>query len=332
MIHSLVIAGLLAGVAGPVCAMQESTQYSIPAKALLARSSMGFSESNSIIRSFYNGCNNTGSAIARSSYSIAESIKSMASVAGKGVSYSAKGLKYSLIDHPVITGTTLAGITGFYLYTCRKNARDFTPEITDAKQETAALDVTSRSPDTQRSLYRHWNLKPGSASKIAHNWQIAYTDLKRDFAPYEDKQTFITNTIRKIDGEKNELKKLYGKIDKCFAAGTLLPRMRGYSQICDNPVLVLVNNYLKEQNKNHFYELSQLEVAYLEKEIQKMISFSVFSLLSFKPWKTFNWHRLYAIPYEADAIEQYWKLYQMMSHLDALQYCLREALKDNNLH
>ena len=251
---------------------------------------------------------------------------------GKGIlSTLGSGLWYS-ITHPKLSLAVTAGLGGLYLYACRANGKNWTKEINAAKEETLFFDATSAAVTTERNPYRYWHLRPGSASEIAGNWQLYYQDLKRDYfsREYSNEEQFIDNAMRSMDNEKTLLKRLMAGIDKCLAECNLLPRTNVYHPIFNNPVCRIVKRYLKDNNCEHFYLLTKDHVRILDKKIKLVSDFFIPSLLNYRSWKNFNWHRHYALPHEADAIEQYWKLYQMIAHLDAMQYCLKQARNEIN--
>jgi hypothetical protein len=184
----------------------------------------------------------------------------------------ARGLGNSLwfsATHPGLTAAVLGSLGAYYLYNCRITGRNWTPEISANQNEIDAFDATYTDVSTDRVPFRYWRLKPGSSSELAANWQGTYGNLRRDFPSNKDKNEFVRYTLRKIDDEKIDLKKLQAKLDQCFSQNHLLPRIsKKYKPVFDNPVRSLINNYMKEQNCELFHQLSKEQIAYLNKKIE----------------------------------------------------------------
>ncbi len=243
-----------------------------------------------------------------------------------------------------LAGATLAlGVSAYYLYKCRKIDMALDEQwneiISNAEAETKALDETHHDVAAGKNKFRYWGLKFGSACEIFRGWKRYYSDMRILFPVYGNKAHFVKVTKDIIEEEKTLLKSLYRGLNKYFSENTLLPRMSRYSEVFDNPVRSLTKHYetttiCPETGKacESLYGLPIEEFKKLNEQLERLSSFSMRSLLSTKPWKTFNWHRLWALPHEADAIKQYWKLYQMIAHLSALQFCLDQALGDNSLN
>jgi hypothetical protein len=322
LLNSLIFAGLAFGVAGSTFAGQ-GPAVQPQAIASAAASTLNQATEQITPAQAIEAANKTIETLNSAAQAPASSNTSILSYLGKGLWFAA--------THPKVTVPAL-GLSGLlYLYYTRLNGKNWTPELNEAKCETRYLDATAKSPATPRTKYRYWLLARGSAQELAKDYKSTYNELRNLFPKKGDKQEFINQTMRDIDAEKKKLELISNKLNQIIAESTFLPRIFNYDPNVDNPVQVIIDNYLKEQ-KNPLYLLKtkdQFEA--LNKKINAIVNFSLSSLFNTRPWKTFNWHRLYALQYEADAMEQYWKVYQMIAHLDALQYCLLTALTDKNL-
>lgn len=239
------------------------------------------------------------------------------------------GLWY-MLTHPKLTLPVTAGTTLYYLYNCRINCKNL-PEATkkDIQQEIINLGLTSCSEEVDKTLFRNWNLKFGSAIELVANPRSTYYGLLKDFEKTQKKsnEEFSKSTLERIENEKIYLKRLLAKLDEQLEESSFLPRINQYDPSIDNPVRVLINRYKKKNNCDYIYQLPKKEFSLLDRDVNALISFSLSSLFNLRPWKTFNWHRLYALPTESSAIEQFWKLYQILAHLDALEYCINNKEK-----
>ncbi len=249
---------------------------------------------------------------------------------GKGVlSYLGDGLWYALA-HPKLTLSVAAGATLYYLNYCRATSRDLPKET--KKQilaETINLSLTSRSEEVDKTWFRNWNLRFGSALELVANPRLTYLNLWDAFHKSQSDEEFCNTVLRKITEEKTIIKALLMKLDRQFQECNLLPRINDYDPSTDNPVRSAINRYKTRNKCDYIYQLPKEQFILLDKEINALSSFSLGSLFNVRPWKTFNWHRLYALPQESYAIEQFWKLYQMLTHLDALEFCINN--KDRSI-
>jgi hypothetical protein len=131
-------------------------------------------------------------------------------------------------------------------------------------------------------------------------------------------EEFAVRALKEIVREKSQLKFWLFKLDKQLAQSYFFFRIKDYDEEIDNPVRALMNRYKKQNKCEYIYQLPKKQFEQLDKEINALTS--VFSVT--------NWHRLYALPNEAYSIQQFWKLYQIITHLDALQFCIENREKN----
>jgi hypothetical protein len=220
--------------------------------------------------------------------------------------------------HPIATSAVLAGLGGLYLGYCRKNSIDATHLIKNAQSYTQFLD-NPNDPAKPREKYKFWNLSKGSSSDIAEHHEAYYLLLLEKKNPYTSEHEFIKFVRAEIGREKVELLLVRNRLHAGLKECHILPQFRKSS--LTNTVVDLIENY-RRNAKCEFIKLSKAQLQALDEQIQKLHSFSLFNPK--------NWHRFIALPCEAELIEQYWKIYQMIAHLDALDYCLEQKEKQIN--
>ena len=220
--------------------------------------------------------------------------------------------------HPIATSAVLAGLGGLYLGYCRKNSINATPVTQQAQSYTQFLD-NPNDPAKPREKYKYWNLAKGSSSDIAEFHETYYQLLLEKKSPYTTEREFIKYVRSELGRDKVELLLVRNRLHESLKECLLLPRFR--KSTLTNMVSELIENYRK-QAKCEFIKLTKAQFNVLDEQIQKLYNFSFLN--------PSIWHRFIALPYEAELIEQYWKIYQMIAHIDALEYCLNEREKQIN--
>lgn len=218
--------------------------------------------------------------------------------------------------HPMATSAVLAGLGGLYLGYCRKNSKNFTNIIKQAQSYTQFLD-NPHDPAKPRNEYKYWNLSKGSSSDIAEFDETYYQMIldKKDNDYISDNE-FIKFVRTKLRTEKVQLLLVRNNLHEALKECNILPRIK--KPAVTNQVSDLIENY-RSKAKRDFIKLTKAEFNELDTMIQKIHKFSLFNPRI--------WHRFIALPYESELIEQYWKIYQMIAHLDALEFCIDENFK-----
>jgi len=216
--------------------------------------------------------------------------------------------------HPIATSAVLAGLGGLYLGYCRKTSRNWTPQIEQAKSYTQFLDSPhDAAKPANKHMYFH--LDKFSSATIMDNPDYYYGLLLSKKSPYATEYEFIKHTLSALAQEKTELLMVRKGLHECLLNCNLLPRLGKLPTL--NVVTQLIENHRQRgiNSNREFINLSKHELTVLDEQIEKLASFSLIS--------PSNWHRLIALPYECDAIEQFWKIYQMIAHVSALEECVK---------
>lgn len=157
----------------------------------------------------------------------------------------------------------------------------------------------------------YWKLKRGSAAEILLNIQNSYAELKSRNMGIESEKQFIDRMLKIADNEKYGLSVIMQGLAKCLRTYHFIPQM-DYHYV--DPMIAII----KKHNPNQrYFTITQLKA--IDQEIEKLTQFSLMSPR--------QWIRSWAFPDEREVIEEYWKLYQIIAHLDAVQECLKRALE-----
>lgn len=221
-------------------------------------------------------------------------------------------------SHPLLTGSVLAGLGGLYMWHCRKNARSCQPLLEKAKEITRHFDNPFGAP---KNPFMYWNLFPTSSAFIGSNPRAIYTELRNQFQQQgQTESNFISSTIKKIDDDdKSKLNDLRYKLNGYLCGYHFTPGVRA-QQI--NPVDAILDRYIKSNNGKMLNTFSDKCIEMISNDIAKLTHLSLLNPA--------RWAHMIAFPDESEAIQQYWKLTQMVAHLEALQSLLIDRQKAIN--
>ena len=259
----------------------------------------------------------TGLAFGLASSAFAGQAPALKPQANRGLfSYIGSGIRYSA-SHPFLTGSVLAGLGGIYLWQCRKYAPSCKSVLARAKEITQYLDKPFGAPKTR---FMYWNLFSGSSAFISGNPRPMYTELKNQFLQNnQPESTFITDTLNKIEMDKAEISRLRYTLNSYLCAYHLTPHANAQDT---NSAETVLNKYMKANNCKTPSNFSANCIEMINNEIGTLTNFSLL--------RPSRWAHMIAFPEETEAIEQYWKLTQMLSHLEAIQSLLIDRQKALN--
>lgn len=238
------------------------------------------------------------------------------------------------IVHPFITttaGLAVAGLGVAYLVYCNKNAKDWTSVIDESKQITRFMINQTGKPDE----LMYWQNQPKAsgnwptAAEIIANPTEVYNALKNTpwiWSDAKTEQDFIVNVRTVIKKEKAKLVKVFEKLENILSESDLRPNIlglfnsyelpAGQTNIVQEIVHKKMTNFNCESTAD-FNSLSKKEVDSIDRDIMKRAMPSVLNL-SLRL-------RDYALPFEANAIREYWRVYQLIQRLEALKEVLTQV-------
>ena len=244
------------------------------------------------------------------------------------------GLQKSLLypsRHPIITSTaalSLAALGSAYLAHCHKNGKDWTSVIEESEQVTRYMLNQLGKPD--KLMY--WQNKPkklgnwATAAEIMENLTEVYAVLKKTKSNGDKSEhDFIVRMKTIIEKEKKDLVKVINKLENCLAECRITPDLTlsgDQPAVKSNIVQDIISGKKLDFNYDSnidFIKLSKKEAESINRDISKR---AFPSLLN--PYLVM---RNFALPFEARAIREYWRMYQLAERLNALQYCLDQELQ-----
>lgn len=261
---------------------------------------------------------NTASTIRDTTVKVTTPVVSAAKTSASGVANAAQ----FVYEHPLLVGSGISAAAAAYLAHCRNSAaltaKD-TEAIAQAMQITEHMfneDVVPFDKIAYWRFYatedkRAWN----TAADIMADEEAVYADLRLDFGSGSTQSdiAFIDELDKKIDESKKKLAPCLTKLKKALAKYYIVPSTRS---VQDRQV----NNYVSELVKEYtgqnraFINLTNDQIETINTKINSKISRSFIN-----PAKII---RRTVLPNEAVVIEQYWKVYQLLQRLNALQACI----------
>lgn len=253
-------------------------------------------------------------------------VSQSAQVANSVVSGLEKSVDFAS-HHPRVAGSAALTAGAAYLTYCRAHTRK--PDFEKVHSITRFMKNPFGMP---QNTLKYWRLhtikgKPAwaTAADIMINQKAVYDALKLEKGKIENDFAFIERITLLIEEEKKELREGYlPDLNICLNEYYLIPRNDSRAYLGENMITELVDSYIQadENGATRFIDLSKEQALLLDNEIQEKIATSYLN-----PFKI---ARRWALPYEAEALNQYWKIYQLMQRLEALQECLNEKTSELN--
>ncbi len=218
------------------------------------------------------------------------------------------------LGYPFLTASAAIGSFGAYCMYVRSCCNDWNKVINEAEKLTFYLTNRRTLPDQ----YKYWKLEEWEhACDIREHAPDVCKEFVSKKPSSAQEASFILKQLEFICAEKPELERMAKRLEECLKECTLFPRLKLdlTDQEKSHPVIDLINTKTKRQR---LYTLSQGEFMTLDKAIRAMCSVPV--------WNPYKMLRHYALPFEAYAIREYWKINQLIARLDAFKDCLEKRL------
>ncbi|GMU19006.1 MAG: hypothetical protein AMXMBFR12_01980 [Candidatus Babeliales bacterium] len=228
-------------------------------------------------------------------------------------------------EHPYIVGSGALLATVAYLKICRNNAFNAAIAINKAKDITDCMDDADLVPKSSL-LYWHYHGTQKTTWKnsadILANWEEVYNAFKAEKGngASEDDICFINRMTKELDAAKKPLNSILKELKNALAEYYLAPSTQSHQDRCKNNY---VNQVIARHMANHagyngpasrFLDLARYEIEAIDREISNKVSRSFINPVKIA--------RRFALPDEAETISQYWKIYQLIQRIEALQECL----------
>lgn len=229
-------------------------------------------------------------------------------------------------EHPFIVGSGALAATALYLSYCRNHAFNAGSSIGKAQAITEYMDDADATPQGLLAYWRYYETQNKAAWKnsadILANWEEVYDSFKLEKANghSEGDICFINRMTKELDAAKKPLNSSLKELKNALAEYHLAPSTESHQDRCKNNY---VNQVIARHMANHagyhgparrFLDLSRYEIEAIDREISHKVSRSFINPVKMA--------RRFALPDEAAAIAQYWKVYQLIQRLEALQECL----------
>lgn len=236
-------------------------------------------------------------------------------------------------NHPFITCMAAAALgSTAYLVNCHKYSKDWKSVVEDAEDKTRYMFNPLDKPENLM-YWQNESDKSGNwalAADIMANQSDVYNSLKKSqWVDDKSEHDFIVRMKTIIGKEKKDLMKVIKKLENCLDDCRILPRFElspdqaaAQTNIVQSIIKDKKKSFNYSPNKN-FIELSKDEAESINTDVMKRGLPSIFN-----PYLAV---RNYALPFEARAIREYWRMYQLVQRLEALQYCLDQALQKLNI-
>jgi hypothetical protein len=218
-----------------------------------------------------------------------------------------------------------------YLVNCHNYGKDWESAIKGSESKTRYMLNPLDKPDD----LMYWQNEPDKsgnwplAADIMANQNDVYNSLKKSqWVDDKSEHDFIVRMQAIIKKEKKDLMKVIENLENCLADCRLLPRLQlSPDQAAAQPNIVQTIIEDKKKSFNYkpnadFILLNKDEAESINKDVMKRGLPSIFN-----PYLVV---RNYALPFEARAIREYWRMYQLVQRLEALKYCLDQALQKLN--
>lgn len=252
--------------------------------------------------------------------SILNGSKSTINVLGKPLIYA--------LNHKIMTALSALSAGALYLAYTRADTKEW-PVIKESQNITDFLHDPTAMPAEK---LHYWKIhKWETAGDIIANKDQVYKDFKLEKMNGDRTEiAFIDRMSKEIDGEKGKLNTLLKSLAVCLAECKILPRIELTKHKEFDWIAQLIKKEKKrfgiiQENENVtplLHELTPDQIKAIGYEVQKGIKFSLL-----KP------HRLvrhFIFPSEFYAIQEVWKIRQLIARLDALQSCLIEKRRSIN--
>ncbi|CAN5138726.1 hypothetical protein BH09DEP1_BH09DEP1_3600 [soil metagenome] len=263
-----------------------------------------------------NGLNNTKDAVKNTASPVIDSLKSTAQFTAA---------------HPVLVGSGALAATLLYLSHCRSKNQGCYPTIAKAREIIKKMNVYSNEGFT------YWRLVPGkdkpalpTAKDIMKNHEEVFAALfaERNEDRVKDPHLFINWATKQINKEKEELNKHLNDLKNyCLAECSILPSFSSVAYKAENNfVTKLIDQRIEQmEDSKRFIDLDSADINFIDSQVKNKTSNSYLSYLN-----PLRLARNWALPYELEAIDQYWKVYQLVQRLEAMQECLQWKKEELN--
>jgi hypothetical protein len=169
--------------------------------------------------------------------------------------------------------------------------------------------------------YKYWKLKRWGTNpyNIYDNWQEVYKELSIARQKNIEESVFITSLIKTIKAEKLTLTKLSNDLNNFLKECALFPKIR--FDLADRKKSHRMLDLIAKETRTHeLFELNAREFERLNNAVKKLYAAAL--------WNPYKALRYYALPFESDAMQQYWKICQLNARLNALKYCLEKRMEE----
>lgn len=254
------------------------------------------------------GLNNTRAAVETKASPAVDSIKAIAQFTA---------------EHPFIVGSGVLAITALYLSHCRSKNQGCYPIVAKAREIVKKMTVYSNEGFTYWRLISAKDKPAYTTDEIMKNQEAAFKALfeERNEDKVRDPHHFINWANKQITKEKDELNKHLNDLKQyCLAECHIKPSLHSVAYKAENNfVNQLINQQIAQmKDSQRFIDLDPVDINFINSEIKKKTVNSYWDYLN--PLKI---ARKYALPYELEAVDQYWKIYQLVQRLEAMQECLQ---------
>lgn len=237
-------------------------------------------------------------------------------------------------EHPYIVGSGALLVTAAYLKVCRNNAFNARGALNKAQDITQYMDDADGTP---KGLLPYWHYHEAhnkdawkTSADILDNWEDVYREFKQEKGngALEGDVCFINRMVLALDEAKKPLNKALKELKEALAEYHLIPSTESHQDRCkNNYVNQVIARHMANHNGYHgpaarFLDLSRYEIDAIDREISQTVSRSFIN-----PAKI---ARRFALPDEAHVIAQYWKVYQLIQRIEALQECLSNKQAELN--
>lgn len=281
-------------------------------------------------QSLSQGINNASQAVVRVTVPVINPLVSATKSVASGVANTA----IFTYEHPYIVGSGALLATIAYLKMCRNNAFNAVAVITKAKAATEGMDDADLVLKSSLAYWSYYELQNGISMKnpadILANWEQVYEAFKLEKAngASEGDICFIKRMTLELDATKKPLNSIIKDLKSALAEYHLIPSTMSYHERrINNYVSQVITRHMANHNGYHgpagrFLDLSRYEIDAIDREISNKVSRSFIN-----PSKI---ARQFALPDEAETISQYWKVYQLIQRIEALQECLSNKQAEIN--
>lgn len=227
------------------------------------------------------------------------------------------------LEHAHIVAPIAAVSTVAYLTYCRILGKCWKAHIKAARKITQYLENVEIAPQDTKLMF--WKLNEYARPFDLAQADSIYCELfkEKHTASEENKElAFINRMNSEIDSEKKELGEILKRLNKCLQESHLMPEIKlGYS-VDPYEIFQIVEKakYSLGYQGRKLSELSKDEFDELDQEITRQCAPSLLHPLDTMRYLL----RHYAFPYEAAALSESWKIYQLLERLETIKDILKQ--------